>query len=88
MTTVVMEADFRPFLEIFHHFSFFALWMRHSASLSESKGLFVGDSKLPDEEVTESASLFRSAALLKTDDMSDKRASEMLPFKKPILIDS
>ena len=62
--------------------------MRHSASSSESKGMFVGDSKLPDEEVTESASLFRSAALLKTDNVSDKRASEMLPFKKPILIDS
>jgi len=57
-----MEADFRPFLEIFYHFYFFALWIRHSASLSESKDLFVGNSKLPDEEVTESASLSRSAA--------------------------
>ena len=88
MTTVVMEADFRPFLEIFHHFSFFALWMCHSASSSESKGKFVGDTKLPDEEVTESASLPRSAALLKTDNFPDKRASEILPFKKQILIDS
>ena len=61
--------------------------MRHSVSPSKSKDRFLGDSKLPDEEVTESASLFRSAALLKTD-VSDKRASEMLPFKKPILIDS
>ena len=62
--------------------------MRHSASPSKSKGMFLGDSKLPDEEVTESASLFRSAALLKTDNVSDKGASEVLPFKKPILIDS
>ena len=51
-----MEADFRPFLEISYHFSFFALWMRHSASSSELKGVFVGDTKLPDEEMTESAS--------------------------------
>ena len=83
-----MEADFHPFLEIFHHFSFIALWMRDSASSSKSKGVFVGDSKLPDEKVTESASLSRSAALLKTDNVSNKRASEILPFKKQILIDS
>ena len=48
--------------------------MRDSASLSKSKGVFVGDSKLPDEEVIESASLSRSAALLKTGNVSDKRA--------------
>ena len=50
--------------------------------------MFVGDSKLPVEEVTENASLSRSAALLKSDNISDKRASEILPFKKQILIDS
>jgi hypothetical protein len=70
-----MEADFRPFLEIFHHFSFFALWMRHSASTCESRGVFVGDSKLPDEEVTESAPLSKSAALLKTDNVSETNSN-------------
>ena len=75
-------------MPIFGNFSFFSLWMRHSASSSKSKGKFVGDTKLPDEEVTESASLSRSAALLKTDNFSDELASEILPFKKQILIDS
>ena len=61
--------------------------MQHSAFPSESKGVFLGDSKLPDEEMTESASLSRSAALLKTDNFSDKLALEILPFKNQILID-
>ena len=83
-----METDFRPFLEIFYHFVFFALWMWHSASSSELKGVFFGDTKLPDEEMTESASLSRSAALLKTDNVFNKRASVILLFKKQILIGS
>ena len=62
--------------------------MRQSASPSESKDVFVGVSILADEEVTESASLYRSTALLKTDNVSNKCASEILPFKKQILIDS